>query len=162
MARMHFKFLLKGKILVCITILTILLGSSVPVPAATVIKLISIKGLELGKDEYLWGMTLRTKNLRVLAICRIPAGWSISSSNPSGSDGTIEGGASGGVSALNMEQLKELQTMFLIKLSNTIGWGISGVVDIENRGDQPDMAERTLDPENFFFESADRCPALHQ
>ena len=70
---------------------------SLAAPAsADSLALISITGIDLKQNEFLEGIALTTRNLRVLAVCHVPAGWSISVDNPTGPIGGVEAGASGG------------------------------------------------------------------
>ena len=134
--------------------------STAPARAADSVTLISITGIQLGKSEFVEGVSLKTQNLRILAICHIPAGWSVSVSGPAGTTGAIDAGASGGVAALGQGDLGELRAFFLARKSEVPTAAITGTIDIEIRGDQPDTAERQLTSSNFAMVPGDQCPAV--
>lgn len=137
----------------------IICGSLVPAHSTDTVSVISVTGIGLGKGEFLEGFALTTKNLRLLAVCHIPAGWSLSVNSPAGPIGTIEFGAGGGVAELGPRDLTELDALFLVRTRPEATASITGTVDIETRGDHPGTAEKKLIPSNFIMETADQCPA---
>jgi hypothetical protein len=152
------RFQLFRQLLACLSLSIVPFWCHASATSADSLTLISITGIQLSKNEFLEGIALTTRNLRILAVCHVPAGWSVSVSNPTGPIGGVEAGASGGVAELGAGDLRELHAFLLARPSKLATVDIGGTADIEMRGDQPEAVTRQLGPLNFALAVADRCP----
>lgn len=122
--------------------------------------LVSITGLRLGKNDFVRSISLKIRSLRLVAVCHLPAGWSLAVGNPQGATGSIEAGAGPGASVVGHGDLRELHALLLVRRTFAATVEITGSIDIETRGDQLGAIQRPLAPSNIVAKPADRCPPL--
>lgn len=138
-------------VVLCAAVLSPLPAKAAPARATDSMALVSIVGVELGKHEFVDGIALKTWNLWILAICHIPAGWSVSVDSPPGPTGGINAGGVG-VAALGPDDLGELRSVLLVRKADLPTADITGTIDIETRGERSDLIEKLLDISNFVTE----------
>lgn len=128
-------------------------------PVAQAAQVLSVRGVDLGTEEYVEGFEITTWNVKVLAVCRIPPGWSIKVANYVGNGGSLEGGASGTVAGLDRSSLNELNKMFLIADFNPNAGPIKldGTVSIRTYGTGT-LRDVSLQSSNYLLEPVERCP----
>jgi hypothetical protein len=127
--------------------------------------LVSITGVTLPEMQSAESFSLQLVNLGVLAICRIPRGWTMSAENAIRPYGSVDGEATYGAAALPNDYLWELRSLFLVTKVyphqiDGVDYQITGTLDISVRhlDDEPDTVTTSLTPSNFIFEPADHCP----
>jgi hypothetical protein len=123
------------------------------------------------KAQYIAAFDIKTWAVKVLAVCHIPAGWTISAGKNAYPEGVLSGSAGEGVAFIDAAALAELNNLFLVQVTDYhaedrgdcardctpatfsgdlyIGtYGASGVPDTKLR----------LSPANIRLTSAAKCP----
>src|SRR6185437_16678392 len=97
-----------------------------------------------------------TWGIRVRAVCRIPAGWSINVAGALDPSGTLMGNAAGGVAFLERKDLGALDRLFLIDdPDKDIPRRLHGTVSIGSYGSHElDWREHKLPPSSYVFETS--------
>ena len=142
-------------------------------------QLLSLSGVQLhplrqGEDkraQYIAAFNIKTWAVKVLAVCHIPAGWTISAGENASSEGVLSGSAGEGVAFIDAGALAELNNLFLVQVTDyqqedrgdcarnctpatfsgdlSIGtYGVDGVPDTKLR----------LSPANIRLTSTAKCP----
>jgi hypothetical protein len=138
-------------------------------PRASADELLSIEGIKLDGDGYVSGFSIDTWDIRILAVCHLPLGWTITAGRNLSFDGHLVGQASGFMLNLNSSQLGELKDLFLIETpdfarakSPTEPPMFQGSITIGNykKPGDPEVEDRTvrLDQSNIVLKSASECP----
>jgi hypothetical protein len=81
---------------------------------AEAMKLVSIQGLNIGKNEYVAAFEIDTWAIQIRAVCHLPVGWMITAGRELNPGGHISGKASGFMTNLNYKQVGELKDLILI------------------------------------------------
>jgi hypothetical protein len=77
-------------------------------------QLLSIKVQDLNADSYISGFQIKTWDIRLRAICKIPVGWMMTAGKELNPGGVISGFASGFMANIDMKQLEKLNDFILI------------------------------------------------
>ena len=128
-------------------------------------ELLSIQGLQLEDTDYIWGFDVKMDHGRILAICNVPAGWTLNIQNHSetamdkGGGAQITGEASWGHDAIAMVGRGELTTLILVDTSflgaRSVSFaGTLTVISYSGRND----GKIELRPSNFALHPAKGCP----
>lgn len=125
--------------------------------AAQAAQLLSIRGLDFAANEYVDAFEIRTRNVNVIAVCRIPTGWEVSAQNDQG--GPLRGGAGRGVAGLDRSRTNELSGLFLLADPNPSAGPVKldGVIWVRTYG-TADVRELPLQSSNYVLETVERCP----
>lgn len=152
-------------------VLLALVGSALP-SAADASELLSIRGITLPEHGYVKAFRIETWDVKVLAVCRLPGGWTITAGKSADPSGILAGEASLGVTWLNNQSLDQLRQLFLIEVSGyqerelpmpNVPGGVfpatfSGKLVVGTYGNHDDAHEVPITPANLFREPATRCP----
>jgi hypothetical protein len=141
-----------------------------PIAIAADTELLSIVGINLPENGYVNEFNIETWGVEVLAVCRLPEGWTITAGKSADPSGILKGEASLGVTFLNQHRIGELRGLFLVHLESyqaeervepnvvypatfkgTISVGTYGGGDIGGR-------EIRIAPTNLLRTPAARCP----
>ncbi len=149
-----------------------------PVAAAADAQLLSLTGITLrplkpseAHPQFVAGFNIDTWGVRVLSVCHIPPGWTISAGQGIDLGGSLSGSAGGGVANLDASRLDELRNLFLVEVTGYQATSrgncadscapatFSGTVDIGTYSMSyvPDRKFR-LAPSNIHLTPAARCP----
>lgn len=144
----------------------VILGSILAFYPATGAELISLRGIRLAPGSYVWGFRVNIRGARLLAVCRVPGGWSVQASNYPESGlyknggGEIVGGASVGHVAFDAAHLGELSRLFLIQPDKHAGAPrLDGSITVESFAEVgAGETSLTLTSEKFQHDPASHCP----
>jgi len=140
---------------------------AVSADAATSMDLVSIKVPDLGPKGYVSGFLIETWEIRIRAVCQIPAGWMITAGRNLDPSGQISGTASGFMTNLDDQQFRELQNIVLIDAPPTTAEKpamepptFQGTITVGTYA-APQAAERMLPltAANLVLRPAQACPA---
>lgn len=133
--------------------------------------LLTIQDVDIDGKEFVEAFHIKTWDVELLAVCKVPNGWIIGGGQSIDSSGELYGGAGGGVAALGKTHLRALEMLFLVSLpediqsksKNTKFGGIipatlQGEISVGQYGDEYNPQPRPLAWTNFKFEPARRCP----
>ena len=148
-----------------------LAGSALPA-LADPSELLSIRGITLPEHGYVKAFRIETWGVTVLAVCRLPPGWTITAGKSADPSGILAGEASLGSTYLNSQKPDQLHQLFLIEVSDyrerelaipNVPGGVfpatfSGKLIIGTYGNHDDAHEVPIAPANLFREPATRCP----
>src|ERR1039458_10782265 len=95
-------------------VLLALVGSALP-SVADSSELLSIRGITLPEHGYVKAVRIETWDVKVLAVCRLPGGWTITAGKSADPSGILAGEASLGVTWLNNQSLDQLRQLFFIE-----------------------------------------------
>jgi hypothetical protein len=137
----------------------------------TGIKLHPLKSNKENTAQYVAGFDIDTWGVRVLSVCHIPPGWTISGGQGIDLGGVLSGAGGGGVAFLDASRLDELHNLFLVEVIDYQATGrgdcsdscmpptFSGTVEIGtySRNYGPDR-KLQLVPSNIRLTAAARCP----
>ena len=154
------------------TLLILALAGAARFQGAVAHELLSIRGVELSKNAYISGFQVDTFGVRVLAVCRLPPGWTISAGNSIDLFGRLEGIANGGVAFLNRQHAGQLDNLYLVdvldyqprdrRIPGERGAvdpaSFSGKVSIGAYGNDATTHHVQLTPTNFVRTTASQCP----
>ena len=147
----------------------VVLVHSTPVRAAAT-GLLSLSGMPLSEGEYVSAFELQTWTVTVLAVCRLPVGWTVTAGNGGDPGGVLSGSANIGAAFVPWSQPAALASMFLVR----VGQYRAKAVDDANGGRIPATfagtatigrygqdGERhiTLSARNVRHRAAAQCPA---
>ena len=148
-----------------------LAGSALP-SLADAGELLSIRGITLPEHGYVKAFRIETWGVMVLAVCRLPPGWTITAGKSADPSGILAGEASLGVTYLNGQNLDQFRKLFLIEVSDyrerelpipNVPGGVypatfSGKLVVGTYGNHDDAHEVAIMPANLFREPATQCP----
>ena len=108
--------------------------------------------------------------MRVLEVCRVLPGWTITAGNGGDPSGVLAGEANIGVAFLDHAHVNELDKLFLVDVidyravdrrngGTTYPASFSGTVSIGTYGNDTTTHKRRLKPASFVRTPADQCPA---
>jgi len=145
--------------------------ASLPSTSALGAQLVSLHDVEIGKigrtQEYVWGFDIEMHHGRILAVCRVPPGWSIAVEDYGEAGmwheggGHIGGDARLGHNALNQSNLDRLEDIILIDdLTPNDGQPVTfeGTITVISLGADDGDGPRPLMASNFVLKPAKRCP----
>ncbi len=151
-------------------VLLVLLGLSSMPAAAAERALLSIRGIVLPDNGYVGYFDVKTWGVKVISVCHLPPGWTMTAGKSADPSGVLSGQASLGVTFLNLTDLHELDGLFLIETDsyrekdqpNQFGGNLpasfNGVVGIGTYGQHDlDVHDVPLTASNFVHEPAERC-----
>jgi hypothetical protein len=126
--------------------------------SADAAELLSIRGTTRS-GEVLSRFRLEITNASVVAVCRIPRGWSISASNKGTGDAEVAGEAVPGAAPLRAASAPSLDDMFLIDQPEPSGHParFQGSATVSQQGSTEPPRERRLDGGNIALEPAESC-----
>jgi hypothetical protein len=132
---------------------------------ATAAQLLSIATVELGPKEYIAAFQIDTWGIYPLAVCHIPAGWSLTAGTDGSPIGALSGSAGVGLAFLSGKQIPQLRDLFLIvdpvPVENpppTVPPTFDGKVYVGTYGSDSTPSLRALKPTNIELTPAQRCP----
>lgn len=147
-------------------------------PAFAQTQLLSITGIDLqplhtgaqASGQYVSGFNIRTWGVRVLAVCHIPRGWTISAGKNANPEGELSGRAGEGVAFLDSQRVAQLADLFLVRVEdyspadagdcarNCRPASFSGALRIGQYGTRQRTVTRRLTASNIQLRPAARCP----
>jgi hypothetical protein len=159
------------KLLCSMPVFLVLAGSALPA-LADPSELLSIRGITLPEHGYVEAFRIDTWSVRVLAVCRLPPGWTITAGKSADPSGILAGEASLGSTYLNNKNLDQLHQLFLIEVSDyrerelpmpNVPGGVhpatfSGKLVVGTYGTHDDAHEVSITPANLLREPATHCP----
>ena len=126
--------------------------------------LLSIVALPVLPGQYVSGFQIHTTNVEVLAVCKIPDGWSITAASQGGPNGALEGQGVLGVAFVDGRNPDAFKGLFLIdtgrpaKGASAIGRMFEGSVTVGRYGADGKDAALALKPGSYRLLPATRCP----
>jgi hypothetical protein len=129
-------------------------------------ELLSIQGLQLEDTDFIWGFDIKMDHGRILAICNVPAGWTLNIQNHPETAMDKEGGAqitgesSLGHDAITMASRGELTALVLVDTSFLGAYSVSfaGTLTVISYSGTND-GKIELRPTNFTMHAAKGCPS---
>lgn len=133
-------------------------------------ELLSLIGLPLADGEYVSGFEMQTWSVEVLAVCRLPTGWTVKAGNAGDPGGVLSGSANIGAAFVDRERLDAFGSMFLVRVGRYRAEAddepegthfpatFSGTATIGRYG-QDGTRQVTLSGRNVRRRAAARCPA---
>jgi hypothetical protein len=153
-------------------LLVILIAAFTRLDPAMAAQLISIRGIDIVENtdtqDYVWGFDIEMHHGRILAICAVPAGWSIDVEDYGEAGmwheggGHLRGDVRLGHNALNQSNLNRFADFLLVDDMTPGGKQpitFEGTVTIVSYGPGDRDGPRKLKQSNFALKTADRCPA---
>ena len=146
--------------MVSVRLLIVLFAFSIGVDvarAAGSTYLLSIVGISLAKNEEIAGIDLKVQSLELLAVCRIPEGWSVNADSPPGPTAGVVAGANGDIADVDARNVADFRGWILVRQL----YGaprITGSIDVDIFPGAPDATRRKLFPTNIVLEPAGHCP----
>lgn len=135
-------------------------------------QLVSIHDVEIektiGTQDYVWGIDIEMHHGRILAICRVPPGWSIEVEDYGEAGmwheggGHIRGDARLGHNALKPSNLDQFEDFLLVDDQTPRSHQpiiFDGTITIVSVGASDHDGPRTLTRSNFVVKSSRACPA---
>ena len=148
----------------------LLLALAGPPALAAPAQLLSIVGLGVPDGRYVSTFAFRTWNVRVLAVCHIPPGWTMTAGRDADPGGVLSGSASEGMTFLSSANVGELTGLFLVQVENfhaarvgrcarssCVPATFSGSITIGRYLDR-EAAPTRIRPSNIRLVAAPRCP----
>lgn len=122
-------------------------------------ELLSIRGVTRA-GEVLSRFRLEIANASVVAVCRIPRGWSISAADIGNGNSAVSGEAVPGAAPLRAATGPVLEEVFLIDQPepNAHPARFQGSATVGAQGSTQPPQERPLDGGNIALAPAERCP----
>jgi hypothetical protein len=126
--------------------------------------LLSIVDLPISSGQYVSGFQIHTTNVDVLAVCKIPDGWSITAASQGGPNGELDGQGVLGVAFVEGRNPAAFKGLFLIdtgrpaKGASAIGRMFDGSVTVGRYGADGKDATVALKPGAYRLTAATRCP----
>lgn len=148
-----------GCALVLIAPTLIVAGLLAASPAAAA-ELLSLRNLTRGAGEYVARFSVTVSNATVLAVCRVPRGWSIGATDRGNGDGALTAEAVPGVAPLQNQRTADFDNLFLIDQPEPVAHParFRGTAMVGTRGGASPPRERPIDRGNIVLEPAERCP----
>jgi hypothetical protein len=127
-------------------------------------ELVGLRNVALEPGELVWGFDIQLREGRILAVCRVPQGWKITSENYGEAalykdgGGAAQGSADFGHDALSATDLSEFGGLLLVDRSavHQTSPSFSGLVTTSGPSGNRKVQLR---PQDFWRRGADRCPA---
>ncbi|MGD0892394.1 MAG: hypothetical protein ABR923_12765 [Terracidiphilus sp.] len=151
---------MKAMLYISLSLLTGVLGGFRPALAQ---ELVGLQNVSLKPDELLWGFDIQLQEGRIVAVCNVPEGWTITAENYGEAadykdgGGRAHGGADFGHDALSVADLSQLGWLLLIDRSavHRKSATLTGFITTSGPGDNRKVKLR---PENFASREAAQCP----
>lgn len=134
-------------------------------------QLLSFRNLAVPENGYIAAFQLETWRVRVLAVCRIPAGWTITAENAATPEGLLSGHASHGAASLGRDQLDRLENLVMVvvdeyrardeAISSTgarTPASFKGVIHVGVYGSDAAPVSVPVEPDSIGRRDADACP----
>jgi hypothetical protein len=127
-------------------------------------ELVGLQNVTLKSGELLWGFDVHLHEGRIVAVCNVPEGWTITAQNYGEAalykDGGAKahGGADFGHDALSGADLSQLGGLLLIERS-TVHRKSATLTGFITTSGPNDNRKVKLGSENFTRREADQCPA---
>lgn len=80
-------------------------------------QLLSFRDLPVPENGYLASFSIDTWTVRVLAVCHLPPGWTITAGMSANFSGVLSGHGSHGATFLSRDQLHRLDNMLLVEVT---------------------------------------------
>jgi hypothetical protein len=152
--------------------LVILAAANAPALAQQA-QLLSFRNLAVPENGYVASFQFETWRVRVLAVCRIPAGWTITAENTATPAGFLSGHGSHGAAFVGRDQLDRLDNLVMIvvdeyrtrdeAISSTgerIPASFKGVIHVGVYGSDANPSPVALEPDSIMLREAGACPPL--
>lgn len=136
-------------------------------------QLLSLTNLAVPTNGYIAAFQLETWRVRVLAVCRIPAGWTMTAENAATPDGLLSGHASHGAASLGRDQLDRLENLVMVvvdgyrardQVTSLTGprtpASFKGVIHVGVYGSDVIPVAVPVEPDSIGLRDADACPPL--
>ena len=136
----------------------------------TGIKLQPLKSGSQARGQYIASFDIKTWGVRVIAVCHIPGGWTISAGKNANPEGVLSGSAGEGVAFLDSESLHQLTDFFLVQVDdyhpvdrgdctkNCTPASFAGDFYIGEYGSEDQPRPQRVLPSNIRLDVASRCP----
>jgi hypothetical protein len=133
-------------------------------------ELLSIHNISLPNNGYIAGFQIDTWGVRVLAVCHLPSGWTITAGKSADPTGILSGEASLGVTDIADGNSAQLSELFLVEVEDDrereepIPNGVrparfSGRLTVGTYGQHdPDWHDVPLTSANLTRDTATKCP----
>jgi hypothetical protein len=141
-------------------------------------QLLSITGIKLQplknglepSGQFVAGFDIKTWGVRVIAVCHIPGGWTVSAGKNANPEGVLSGSGGEGVTFLDADSLPQLANLFLVQVDeyhptdtgdcakNCTPATFAGNIYIGRYGVESDLESRRVLPSNIHLDPASRCP----
>ena len=152
--------------------LVILAAANAPALAQQA-QLLSFRNLAVPENGYVAAFQFETWRVRVLAVCRIPAGWTITAENTATPAGLLSGYGSHGAAFVGRDQLDRLDNVVMVAvddyrtrdeaISSTgerIPASLKGVIHVGVYGSDAGPSPVALEPDSIILRDAGACPPL--
>jgi hypothetical protein len=158
------------RLAVVLSVLAMALSCSHPAVAAQT-ELLSIRGIAVGKNQYINRFDIQTWGVEILAVCHIPREWLMTAGNfqdPGGKISSENGG--GGATVILRSDLSKLDNLVLVIVDQYQPYPrgnpkveyhpatFSGSVTIGSMEADPKEHDVPLRPTNFVRKPASHCP----
>jgi hypothetical protein len=145
---------------ISLSLLIVVLSGIHPVFAA---ELVGLQNVALKRGELLWTFDIHLQEGRIVAVCNVPEGWTITAENYGeaalykGGGAKAHGGADFGHDALSESDLSQLGGVLLIDRSavHRKPATLTGFITTSGPSDNRKVKLR---PENFTRREAEQCP----
>lgn len=142
---------------------SLLMGVLGPIRPVLAQELVGLKNVALRTSELLWGFDIHLQEGRIVAVCNIPEGWTITAENYGEAALYKKGGAKAhgsadfGHDALSETDLSQLGGLLLIDRSpvHRKSATLTGFITTSGPSDNRRVILR---PENFVLREAAQCP----
>ena len=154
------------------------LACNCPAARSAETQLLSITGINLHPlksgsqptGQYIAGFNIETWDVRVIAVCHIPGGWTISAGKNANPEGVLSGSAGEGVAFLDADSFNQLTELVLVRVGdyNPIDKGdctknctpatFAGNFYVGQYGSESEPELQRLQPSNIRLTPARRCP----
>ncbi|WP_297508185.1 hypothetical protein [uncultured Caulobacter sp.] len=125
-------------------------------PAAA--ELVSLAWTPANRNQNLQAFDLRATGLDVLAVCHVPAGWTINVTGAGGGETMLTGHATVGAGFLSIDNLSDLAGLFLVRPRPGETIAVTGQLTTGAYGDDEGQGQVPATAALLRRETADRCP----
>jgi hypothetical protein len=129
-----------------------------------------LKSGSQARGQYIASFDIKTWGVRVIAVCHIPGGWTISAGKNANPEGVLSGSAGEGAAFLDSESLHQLTDFFLVQVDdyhpidrgdctkNCTPASFAGDFYIGEYGSEDQPKPQRVLPSNIRLDAASRCP----
>lgn len=127
-------------------------------------ELLSLAGLPVQSGEYVAAFHIDTMSVDILAVCRLPSGWTLTAGNHGGPGGELGGQATVGAAFVQGARPPEFHSLFLVDIAAAAHPDpkapppFSGTVDVGRYGVDAPPATRPMISASYKLRPAARCP----
>lgn len=120
-------------------------------------ELISIAWAPANADQNLQAFALRVTGIDVLAVCHVPAGWTINVTGAGAGITELEGHATVGAAFLGLDNLADIAGLFLVRTRTGEAPSVSGKLTTGVYGGDGGQVEITASAATLRREPASQC-----